>query len=233
MSPLVFSTVILIDPAVSGFIVWVAGLESAPPLLSWIGGAFIIAGVFYVTIGEYCRKLADEKKAVPVWVHYFDPSMLLRMCCTGVASVSASKKGYDCMDHNDSGHLQGGTMDLGMTDFEDMSVMTAVELEMTQSPHFAPPSLSQHGLSAVAPILPHADSPPPPPSLATDAPPEEVVTQAMALHHSEAETLLEGGARSHNLSSGFTALESGSHIGIPMQRRISGSSTAGDNETCY
>ncbi|CAE7413937.1 unnamed protein product, partial [Symbiodinium microadriaticum] len=124
VSPLVFSTVILIDPAISGFIAWVAALEAAPPLLSWIGGGFIITGVFYVTIGEYTRKLADEGKAAPTWLQYFDLIAWLLKCRTGLAVVSAGKKGYDSMGDNDSAHIQVD-MAVDANDFGDMEVMSS------------------------------------------------------------------------------------------------------------
>jgi hypothetical protein len=68
VSPLVFSSVILVDPALSGMFAWLAGLEGIPPLLTWIGGVVVIGGVAAITRGEYSRERGEESLVKPVIV---------------------------------------------------------------------------------------------------------------------------------------------------------------------
>jgi hypothetical protein len=41
--------------------VWMAGIEGIPDVLTWIGGLVIMAGVGMITIGEYKRTHMEEK----------------------------------------------------------------------------------------------------------------------------------------------------------------------------
>jgi hypothetical protein len=134
VSPLVFSTVVLVDPAVSGFIAWVAGLEGAPPLLSWFGGIFIIGGIFYVSIGEYMRKLQHEGTAVPAWIQSLDVGYWLKKCVK-------FRGGYETMNqtqHDDSRRGEG---------MAAMDVQSSADVEMSMSVSAHSPRHSSIGLS--------------------------------------------------------------------------------------
>lgn len=50
--PLIFSCVLLVDPAVTGVISWLIGVEGLPDLFTTIGGLIVVVGVALVTIGE-------------------------------------------------------------------------------------------------------------------------------------------------------------------------------------
>lgn len=60
ISPLVFSSVTLVDPAVTGVISWAAGLEGIPDVWTWLGGVVVMAGVGVVSLGEH-RRLEHEQ----------------------------------------------------------------------------------------------------------------------------------------------------------------------------
>ena len=62
ISTLVFSACLLIDPAVTGVISWLIGLEDIPGTFTTIGGVIVIGGVACIMIGEHQRKLLDEKE---------------------------------------------------------------------------------------------------------------------------------------------------------------------------
>lgn len=118
------------DPAVSGFIAWLTGLEGAPPPLSWIGGFFIIGGIFYVTIGEYMRKMQDEGSPVPPWIQTLDLSYWLGRCMK-------FSRGYETMSQMPSSRDDDSRRGLG--ELEAMEV----DVEMSQSVH----SLRRHSIS--------------------------------------------------------------------------------------
>lgn len=119
-----FSTVVLVDPAVAGFIAWVAGLEGAPPILSWVGGAFIVGGIFYVTIGEYMRKLQYEGIPVPTWILILDFSYWLKKC-------SPFRGGYENMNQAQQDDSRRGLGEVMVP----MDVQSSVDLEMMTSVH--------------------------------------------------------------------------------------------------
>jgi hypothetical protein len=56
INPLVFSSVILVDPAVTGLIAYVAGIEGIPDSLTIAGGCVVIGGVLLITVGESDRE---------------------------------------------------------------------------------------------------------------------------------------------------------------------------------
>lgn len=56
--PLVFSSVTLVDPAVTAFISWIFGIEALPGIFSWFGGAVVVAGVVIIGYGERKRQEA-------------------------------------------------------------------------------------------------------------------------------------------------------------------------------
>jgi len=58
--PLVFSSVTLVDPAVTAFISWTAGIEHLPGIFSWLGGAVVVAGVAIISYGERKRREEEE-----------------------------------------------------------------------------------------------------------------------------------------------------------------------------
>lgn len=55
ISPLVFSSIQLVDPIMTGIIVWIAGIECIPDIYTWIGGFVVLSGVGLITYGEYQR----------------------------------------------------------------------------------------------------------------------------------------------------------------------------------
>lgn len=60
ISPLVFSSILLVDPAITGIISWSAGLEDIPSLQTWIGGFTVVTGVLLIIIGENSREKGSE-----------------------------------------------------------------------------------------------------------------------------------------------------------------------------
>ena len=50
--PLVFSCVLLVDPAVTGVLAWLIGVEGIPDVFTMVGGTIVVAGVGLVTVGE-------------------------------------------------------------------------------------------------------------------------------------------------------------------------------------
>lgn len=63
IQPLVFSCVLLVDPAVTGIISWVMGIEEMPDVFTILGGCIVIGGVFLVTYGEHHKELERERDA--------------------------------------------------------------------------------------------------------------------------------------------------------------------------
>eukprot|EP01039_Chlorochromonas_danica_P003713 gene3713-4062_t len=61
--PLVFSSVTLVDPAVTAFISWIFGIESLPGIFSWFGGAVVVAGVVVIGYGERKRQEAAKRNS--------------------------------------------------------------------------------------------------------------------------------------------------------------------------
>jgi len=53
INPLVFSCVLLVDPAVTGIISWLIGVEGMPDIYTSLGGLIVVAGVALVTVGEH------------------------------------------------------------------------------------------------------------------------------------------------------------------------------------
>jgi threonine/homoserine efflux transporter RhtA len=44
ISPMVFSAMTLIDPAITAVLSWLIGVEKLPSLLTWLGGVVVMAG---------------------------------------------------------------------------------------------------------------------------------------------------------------------------------------------
>lgn len=59
MSPLVFSALGLIDPAITAMISWSIGVEGLPAWFSWLGGGFVMVGIGIISYGEFQR---EQKK---------------------------------------------------------------------------------------------------------------------------------------------------------------------------
>jgi drug/metabolite transporter (DMT)-like permease len=57
---LVFSSITLIDPLVTGLLSWMAGFESVPDLGTWIGGVVVITGVALISHGERTRTHSER-----------------------------------------------------------------------------------------------------------------------------------------------------------------------------
>ncbi len=55
--PLIFSSLGLVDPAVTAVLSWLVGVESLPSLVTWLGGFTVMAGVGVITIGEHLRRV--------------------------------------------------------------------------------------------------------------------------------------------------------------------------------
>lgn len=64
LPPLVFSSISLLDPALTAIISWVAGVEALPTLYSWFGGATVMVGVAIISIGEHPHDSDDEHPPV-------------------------------------------------------------------------------------------------------------------------------------------------------------------------
>lgn len=60
--PLVFSSVTLVDPAVTATISWLCGIEHLPGIFSWLGGGVVITGVAVIGYGERKRAAAEEQE---------------------------------------------------------------------------------------------------------------------------------------------------------------------------
>ena len=56
--PLVYSAVALVDPAITGIISWLVGLEHIPNVVIWIGGCIIVGGVCTISYGEHIKELS-------------------------------------------------------------------------------------------------------------------------------------------------------------------------------
>lgn len=54
ISPLVFSTAVLIDPALTGFLSWIGGL-GFPDIVTIVGGLIVLLGVGCIIVGEHQR----------------------------------------------------------------------------------------------------------------------------------------------------------------------------------
>jgi hypothetical protein len=62
ISPIVFSSVTLVDPAVTGLIAWLAGLEALPDMLTIMGGIVVVGGVVLISAGERKRAAAHSSE---------------------------------------------------------------------------------------------------------------------------------------------------------------------------
>lgn len=60
ISPLVFSSILLVDPAITGMISWSAGLEDIPSLQTWVGGLTVVTGVLLIIVGENSREKHND-----------------------------------------------------------------------------------------------------------------------------------------------------------------------------
>jgi drug/metabolite transporter (DMT)-like permease len=61
ISPLIFSSVTLVDPAVTGAIAWLVGIEGCPDMLTIAGGLVVVGGVALISAGERARA-EDENR---------------------------------------------------------------------------------------------------------------------------------------------------------------------------
>lgn len=62
ISPLIFSSIQLVDPIMTGIIAWIAGIEGIPDLYTWIGGFVVISGVALITYGEHQRSHTENNE---------------------------------------------------------------------------------------------------------------------------------------------------------------------------
>lgn len=60
ISPLIFSSITLVEPLVTGGISWMAGLEALPDMGTWVGGFVVLGGVGLISCGEHCREAAES-----------------------------------------------------------------------------------------------------------------------------------------------------------------------------
>ena len=58
--PLIFSSLSLVDPALTAFISWFVGLEGVPDILIWIGGVIIVGGVGIISYGDHLRSSSNS-----------------------------------------------------------------------------------------------------------------------------------------------------------------------------
>lgn len=81
--PLVFSCVLLVDPAVTGVISWFMGIEAWPDVFTILGGLIVVGGVALVTYGEHLKegvrvRVAFEMVSLQdedlIWRHSLDDS---------------------------------------------------------------------------------------------------------------------------------------------------------------
>jgi hypothetical protein len=61
---LVFSAVTLVDPAITGIISWLVGIEGVPDVYTWSGGIVVIGGVLIVIFGENQRLKEEAQEAL-------------------------------------------------------------------------------------------------------------------------------------------------------------------------
>jgi hypothetical protein len=50
--PLIFSSLSLLDPAITAILSWLMGLEDLPTIFPWLGGAIVVIGVGIISLGE-------------------------------------------------------------------------------------------------------------------------------------------------------------------------------------
>jgi hypothetical protein len=62
ISPLVFSSITLVDPAITGLIAWLCGIEGVPDIATWAGGFVVVFGVGLIIVGESRRESAEKEK---------------------------------------------------------------------------------------------------------------------------------------------------------------------------
>ena len=61
LSPLVFASCLLMDPAVTGLISWAVSVEDIPKTFTILGGAVVVAGVALVIFGEHQRVASNNR----------------------------------------------------------------------------------------------------------------------------------------------------------------------------
>jgi drug/metabolite transporter (DMT)-like permease len=61
ISPLVFSSCLLVDPAITGLISWIIQIEGIPTLWTIMGGLVVTAGVGLIVIGEHRRERQSDR----------------------------------------------------------------------------------------------------------------------------------------------------------------------------
>jgi drug/metabolite transporter (DMT)-like permease len=64
LSPLVFSAVTLVDPAITGIISWLVGIEGVPDVYTWSGGIVVLGGVLIVIFGENQRRKEEAHETL-------------------------------------------------------------------------------------------------------------------------------------------------------------------------
>lgn len=87
ISPLAFSSTLLVDPLVTGIISWCMHLENVPGLLTWTGGLTVIGGVGFIIVGE--------KKRLKVEHSIVEDSELVVVASGGMVEMNAIIKVSD------------------------------------------------------------------------------------------------------------------------------------------
>lgn len=103
ISPLVFSTISLIDPAATGLLSYLSGIEGIPDLPTILGGVVVIGGVLLITLGEHSRSEieADGKQQKQVSDDAFADDDVTSDAETDIESVSGSNFTIECDDEED------------------------------------------------------------------------------------------------------------------------------------
>lgn len=65
IAPLVFSSLTLVDPAITALLSWMIGVEKLPTIYSWLGGAVVIAGVSIISYGEHKKQTGRKGSSSP------------------------------------------------------------------------------------------------------------------------------------------------------------------------
>lgn len=58
--PIVFSSLMLLDPVCTAILSWMIGIEPLPSIFSWLGGFLVLLGVGFITYGEKDRNHFEE-----------------------------------------------------------------------------------------------------------------------------------------------------------------------------
>ena len=102
IAPLVFSSLTLVDPAITAFLSWLIGVEKLPTIYSWLGGAVVIAGVSIISYGEHKKLQAGKKGSSPSpEVHSDDDIEMTNTSSNSGGSRRGASSEYEALPMND------------------------------------------------------------------------------------------------------------------------------------